>query len=260
MGGEKCGLETGVTGQDLTPIVGAGTTGGGGSGGAIRLVATTLSGNGTLSTGAGSEVKGSQTDASCDGGRGYGGAGAIGRIRLEAEVMQRTAASDPPASFASPGDLFVSGLPSLRIARVGGIDAPLAPTGVADIQFPADLVNPVSVEVEATGIPLGNIVTLTLVPQIGDTVTSVSNALDGTVDLATAEAQIALPPGPSTLLASVTYTLIASVASDLEYYVGEPVKSLRLEAVMGGGTRYVLITESGREVPIAKARLAAAGV
>ena len=42
-----------------------------------------------------------------------------------------------------------------------------------------------------------------------------------------------------------------------ERIAGEPVRELRVEAELGGGSRYVLVTESGREIPVAAAALAA---
>ena len=237
-----------------------GALGGGGSGGGIRLVATSITGNGTISA-----AGGGSRNAACTNTSGYyvpryttirGGAG---RIRLEADTLLRTAATDPAYSFGPPGDLYVVGLPGLRIVRVGGVDAPTNPTGVADVQLPADTPNPVTVEFESTGVPLGNIVELTLTPARGTPTTTVSNALDGDSALATASALIDLPQGPSTLLASITYTLVAGQVADLSRFAGEPVKAIRVQAALGGPSRYLLITESGREVPIPRARLAAAG-
>jgi hypothetical protein len=236
-----------------------GTVGGGGSGGGIRIVATTIAGNGTISaTGAGKAGQSCTTS-------GYSlatsvASGGAGRIRLEAETLQRTAVTNPNYSFGPPGELFVAGLPALRISRVAGVEAPLVPTGVADISLPSDIANPVTVEFQASGIPLGNTVRLTVTPARGSPVTVVSSALDGDAKLATASAAVDLPQGPSTLLASVTYTLIADLGMGEIFdrlAGGEPVKALRLEATTSGGTRYVLITRSGREIPVAKAWLAA---
>jgi len=234
-----------------------GSAGGGGSGGAIRLVASTLTGNGLIS------AKGGAAGAVTGAGDGYylepGASGGAGRIRLEADIMQRTAATTPAYTYGPPGDLFVAGLPSLRIASVAGVPAPPSPTGVADIELPADVQNPVTIQFEASGIPLGNIVELTVTPAVGDSYTRVSNALDGNVALSSATAQVDLPPGPSTLLATVTYTLVAALKEGLEGFAGEPVERIRLEADLTGETRYVLVTKSGREVSISPARLASAG-
>jgi hypothetical protein len=185
--------------------------------------------------------------------------GGAGRIRLEADTLQRTGATTPAYSFGPPGDLFLVGLPTLRIASVAGVAAPASPTGVADIQLPADTPNPVAVEFEASGIPLGNIVEVAVTPSLGGGSTTVSNALDGSVELSTATALVDLPQGPSTLMATVTYALVAGLGERLEQFAGEPVESLRVEASLTGETRYVLLTRSGRKVPITPAQLATAG-
>jgi hypothetical protein len=235
----------------------AGSPGGGGSGGAIRLIATTLAGNGIVSANGG--VAGAQSGS----GDVYyaiaGANGGAGRIRLEADILQRTAATTPAYTYGPPAGLFVAGLPSLRIASVADFAAPAIPTGVADIQLPADVQNPVTIQFEASGIPLGNIVELKVTPARGDSYTTVSNALDGNVDLSSATAQIDLPQGPSTLMATVTYTLVAALSEGLERFAGEPVERIRLEASLNGETRYVLLTKSGREVHISPAQLASAG-
>ncbi|VAW76518.1 hypothetical protein MNBD_GAMMA13-1736, partial [hydrothermal vent metagenome] len=105
---------------------GVGGSGGGGSGGAIRIVATTLTGNGVI------QANGGNGRTSSDSLK-EGGSGAVGRIRLEAETITRTAATSPAFSFQSPQAVFVAGLPGLRITRVAGVDAPVNPTGSADI-------------------------------------------------------------------------------------------------------------------------------
>jgi hypothetical protein len=237
----------------------AGGTGGGGSGGAIRIVAERITGNGVLSVAGG--AAGTQSGS----GAGYythrGASGARGRIRLEADFHERTAAVTPAEalSLGEPGELFISGLPTLRIASVAGEPAPADPSGSADIQLPIDAAGPVTVELEATGIPVGPAVTVTVRPPTGASYSALSNALEGDTELSTASVEIDLPTGASTLLATVTYVLLADAAQSFEAIAGEPVKALRIEAGLTGETGYVLITERGREIPISAARLAAAG-
>lgn len=236
-----------------------GGTGGGGSGGSIRIVADRIAGNGVLSVAGGAAGTQSGTGA------GYntrsGGSGARGRIRLEAAFHARTASVTPTEalSLGEPGELFISGLPTLRIASVAGQPAPAYPTGSADIQLPADAAGPVTVELEATGIPVGPAVTVTVRPPTGASYSALSNALEGNTELSTASVDIELPTGASTLLATVTYVLLADAADLYEAIAGEPVKALRIEAGLTGRSGYVLITESGREIPVSAARLAAAG-
>lgn len=221
----------------------SGGSGGGGSGGAIRISATTLSGNGqirALGGGGGGVSKG----------YGRGGWGSQGRIRLEAETMLRTAATDPAYSFDQPGEIFVAGMPTLRIASVAGTDAPAAPTGSADIVLPEDTPNPVTVTFQTSGIPLGNTVTLKVVPSIGAATEVVSNALAGTESNATAEAEVDIPDGPSVLQASVSFTVVedSALSTNLSRFTnGEPVASVTVDAGTDAPGTTKLITVSGRE-------------
>lgn len=165
--------------------------------------------------------------------------------------MTRTAGSTPQFSFAAPGAVFLAGMPSLRIASVAGVAAPLVPTGSADIVLPTDQPNPVSVVVAASNVPLGNTVVLTLTPAKGAATSAVSTALDGTLSQSSASAQIAIPEGPNTLLASVSFTVTEAQGVALrEATGGEAVHEVRLLASLAGDSRTVLVTASGREVEL----------
>jgi hypothetical protein len=228
---------------------GVGGAGGGGSGGAIRLIATTITGNGAISAAGGA---GQTSVPSNDLYR--GGNGAPGRIRFEAETYTRTAASTPEHSFGTPGPAFVAGLPTLRISKVAGVDAPAAPTGNADIALPETTTNPVPVQVATTGVPVGNTVTVVVTPTFGATTSHISNALSGTADNATADVNVTLPPGPSTLLATVTYSVPASLAKQSPYreLSGEddPIERVAMEARSDGSLRRTGITRDGREIDL----------
>jgi len=219
---------------------GTGGMGGGGAGGGIRLIATTLSGNGAITAAGG---KGVTTDLT------HGGGGAPGRIRLEAQTMTRTASTTPQFSFGAPGAVFLAGTPSLRIASVAGIEAPLVPTGSADIVLPVDQPNPVQVVVAAVNVPLGNTATITLTPATGNASSVITNALDGTVAQSSASAQIDIPGGPNTLLASVSFTVTEAQSMAFQGATdGEPVREVRLLASLTGASQTVLVTASGREI------------
>lgn len=224
-----------------------GGVGGGGAGGGIRLIATTLSGNGAISATGGT---GASTETSA------GGSGAPGRIRFEAQTMSRTAATTPQFSFGAPGAVFLTGLPSLRIASVAGIAAPLVPTGSADIVLPVDQPNPVQVVVNAVNVPLGNTATVTLTPATGNATSVVTNALNGTVAQSSASASIAIPDGPNTLLASVSFTVTEAQSVAFQGVTdGEPVREVRLLASLTGASQTVLVTASGREIVMPDALL-----
>ncbi len=216
------------------------SSGGGGSGGAIRLVATTIAGNGTIS------ANGGGGGSSCH--LGTYGAGGVGRIRLEAETLTRTAGTSPANTFAAPGPIFIAGLPSLKITTVAGSPVPDPPTGTADVNLPETTPNPVAVAFATTGIPVGNTVRLSVTPANGGEVTAVSTALTGSTAAATANASINLPVGASTLQASITYTVIVALGESLSRFAGnERVDRITVTAGLDGRSTTKLITVSGRE-------------
>lgn len=238
---------------------GGGTSGGGGSGGAIRIVASAITGNGAVvATGGKGGLVG-------DTGYNFWSRmdGASGRIRFEADTFSRTAASNPPHSFGAPGPVFVAGMPSLVIASVAGVEAPELPTGSADITLPADVQNPVTVVFRTSGVPVGNIVELTMTPALGDPIKVVTPALTGSTETATASVAVSLPVGPSTLQARTTYTVIAAVGDVLGemYAKGERVERVELVATLGGESAARLITVTGAifDAPIEALRIASAG-
>lgn len=230
---------------------GAGSSGGGGSGGAIRIVATTMAGNGAISAiggvpGAGIFIPGK--------------AASVGRIRLEAETYTRTAASTPVHSFSAPGPIFIAGLPTLAITSIAGVAVPAAPTGVADVSLPASTVNPVAVAIQTTGVPVGNTITITVTPAYGQASAAVSAALTGSTASATANATVTLPTGPSTLQATVTYTIVASLGDILSRFAqNERVEKISLSALPGQTSKATLITVSGKrfEAPAEALQIAA---
>jgi hypothetical protein len=230
--------------------IGAG--GGGGSGGAIRIIATTIAGNGTLSANGG--VAGS--------GNYVGGAGAVGRVRLEAEAITRTASSTPVYVFGNPGTVLLAGAPTLSITAVGGVAVPANPTGVADVSLPANTINPLTIDFATTNVPPGVTVKLTVTPATGALTSVTSSVLTGTTANATASVQATLPAGPSTLQGQLTYTVVASLGDALRHYAGnERVERIEVTAALGSASKVMLITRSGKafEAPPEAVRIAALG-
>jgi hypothetical protein len=244
---------------------GCGARGGYGSGGAIRIVATAISGNGTIAANQpNTSYSTHDTDSSScwvSGNYAYwGGTGAPGRVRLEAETITRTQASDPVHSFGSPSSVFVAGLPTLRITSVAGVAAPISPTGNADITLPSTTPNPVTVEFATTGVPVGNTVSLRVTPAYGDPTNVVSLAITGTTAAGTASVSATLPSGPSVLSATTTYTIVTAMGEALSIYAqGETVEKVRLTTTMNGPTLATLITKSGKEFEVPHAALAMIG-
>lgn len=230
---------------------GSGGAGGAGSGGGIRLVATTITGNGSLFARGAAQSTGTVVPNTA-----YSGASSAGRIRLESEVLTRTAVSSPVHSFGAPGPLFIAGQPTLRIKTVAGTAVPANPTGVADVQLPSTITNPVVVEFETTGIPVGNIVKLVVTPAGSDVVTGFSNALSGSTALASSTVSVTLPQGPSVLQATLTYTVTVAMGQALSQFASnERVEKIMLKAGMKGPSEATLITVSGKEFAAPKAAM-----
>ena len=235
----------------------SGGTGGGGSGGAIRIVATAISGNGAI-TATGGPVGNSSVDGYIE-----GGAGGAGRIRLEAETFTRTAATNPAYTIGIPGPLFIASAPTLTIASVGGVAAPVSPTGNADMTFPANTPNPVTVVLNTTGVPPGNTVQFTVTPAYGAPIVLTSPALTGTTANASASVSVTLPSGPSTMSAITTYTIVVNVAQGealSTFAQGERVEKINVVATLGAPSTATLVTVSGKQYPAPAAALALAGI
>jgi hypothetical protein len=183
----------------------------------------------------------------------------VGRIRLEAEVYTRTAASTPAHTQGLPGSVFVAGLPTLSITSVGGTAVPAQPTGNADVTLPSTTTNPVTVVFTTTGVPAGNTVKLTLVPASGAVVSAISPALVGDTTSATSSVSITIPNGPSTLQATVTYNIVIAMGEALSIYAkGERVEKITLASTLGAkGSTVTLITVSGKKYVVPAGVLAA---
>ena len=221
-----------------------GGTGGGGSGGAVRIVATTLTGNGPITANGGNRGISATTS------RGYGGKGSTGRIRLEADIYTRTTPTSPNFSFAVPQDIFVAGLPNLRITSVAGVAAPASPTGDEDIVLAESTPNPVTVEFATTGVPVGNTVALTVTPSSGSAVRVVSAAITGAEAAGVTSVSVDLPDGPSVLSAEVSFTVTVAMREQFDYSrfaKGEPVERIRLSIDPALGSLTTLMTAIGNE-------------
>lgn len=236
-------LATGGRGGDAVSNRAAG---GGGSGGAVRIVATTLAGSGSIdvSGGAGGAPGGADS-------RG-GGAGSFGRMHLEAETVLGAIASVPAGlvRLTAPSDIFPANLPVIRITTVDGIPVPSRPNGVDDVVLPSGIVNPVTVGFTASNVPLGTLIQLTMTPRTGATVTTLSDALTGTVQDSSASASIDLPQGSSVLSAAVSFTITAANGDLMDGFshlaAGEPVERVEVVTTVGRGSNTRFITRSGK--------------
>lgn len=221
--------------------------GDGGGGGAIRLIATNLTGNGSISATGGAKGEAFSNNNGGD-----------GRIRLEADTLSFATATTPIASFSPPKAPSLPGLPGLSITAVDGVTVPAIPNGVNDVALPSTITNPVTVNLSATDVPVGETVTLILTPSLGATVTATSTPLAGTQASSTATASITLPQGPGTLLATVSFSVTATQTTTtmLDITGGEQVARVEISAGINGGGKTRLITVSGKRFDIPAGQLA----
>jgi hypothetical protein len=223
----------------------SGAGGGGGAGGAVRLIANTITGSGTIDVSAGSRG-GSNFNA-------LGGDGAAGYVRAEAYDLSSFTPNVPTNSFTSalPNPVAVTNALSLRIASVAGVAAPTQPlgslVGAPDIALPAATANPVTVAIEAAGIPVGTTVQVTLIPNSGARTTAQSSPLAGTQTASTATASVNLPAGMSVLTATTTVDFSQAGMPPL-FRDGERVLRAEIAAVFGGTSEVTYITETGRRI------------
>jgi len=232
---------TGGTGGDSGGQA-SGGAGGGGSGGAIRLVATSIEGNGTISANQGGA---NNNDTS----GGSSGSGSVGRIKIEAENITRTSATSPVFVFSGPQPVFLANIPGVRITEVAGIATPASPTGAGDIIIPEATPNPVSISFATTNIPVGNTIELTVTPQSDTRTVAVSNAISGTDANGTATVSVEIPDGPSTLTAAVTFTVaVTSLQQDFSQFAkGNKVEKIRVDFDPSKGSMTTFIAANGEE-------------
>jgi hypothetical protein len=161
---------------------GGGDFSGGGGGGAIRLVANTISGTGSLSADRGVGVN----------------SGGSGRVRMEAFQNNFTGNISVEFARSSPTSTFVPTLgPSvLRVVSVAGVAVPPNPTGsfdTPDVNFTDGLAVPVAIE--AKNIPPGTIVKVYVFSENGADQIVDSAGLQGTLTQSTVTASVVFPPG-----------------------------------------------------------------
>ena len=189
---------------DPNPAGGSGfqaNQGGGGSGGAIRIIAPTITGNGTLRALGGLPLRE-------DSGNIVAGSGSPGRTRLEAFQIASTINIASPAEYSTPGPVFLpqDQLP-IRVASIGGVPVPANPTGgFVNPDVEINQSGPTTINIEGNGVPLGTVVTLTLIPETGETITADSTPLTGTVENSTASADVVIPFGISRFYVEATVT------------------------------------------------------
>ncbi len=218
---------------------------GGGSGGAVRLIANILTG--VL-----------RIDVSGTAG-GFGGDGAGGYIRIEAFDLNNLTLTltgpsfgVPRVSITTPKPVTAQNLPTIRIVSVAGIAPPTLPNGSLqggpDIVLPGTQPNPVAVALTAANIPLGTTLQVILTPENGARVVTQSSALTGTVAASNASASVTVPDGICVIQASGTVDVSPNAPAIV--INGERVKRIEVEAVFGGKETVTYITTSNKRIRV----------
>jgi hypothetical protein len=141
---------------------------GDGSGGAIKLMANTLQGEGIIRA-----ISSFIATSGNDGG--------AGRIRLEACENLRLTLTEPPATFGSPATVFLVTNPTIRVVSIAGTNTPAMPAGsltVPDVYLPSGFVNPATIKVTASNINVGTSFKVVIAPAYGTNLIG-SNTLVG---------------------------------------------------------------------------------
>ena len=176
--------------------------GGGGSGGAIRLLAPVINGSGSLRTAGG---------PTC----GDNGRGGAGRIRLEAFEYNFTGTTTSLLRIMtlSPNAVFLpDNRPSVRVLAVDGLAVPDRPSG--SFSNPDVTINEsttVILTIEARNVPLGTIedptvVTLFVFSEAQADIVVETTPLSGTFELSTASASVTFPHGFSRFTVRALWT------------------------------------------------------
>jgi hypothetical protein len=181
------------------------------------------------------------------------GAGASGRIRLEAYTFTAVVTCSTPPSLTQPGGVTLANNPTLTITSVGGVTVPASPGGAyatPDITLPAGTPSSVTVNLAASQIPPGITVKVRVTPQVGAPGLPVdSGGLSGTLASSTASAAVTIPlDQPFALDAEATFTLTVWRDSPVKY-AGEEVTTVQVTARLGEGPQVRYHTASGTEVP-----------
>ena len=151
-------------GSNSNPLCG----GGAGSGGAIRLIANTLQGEGAIKAPGGGGPCGSASVS-------------YGRIRLEACSNHRVSVSDPPFTFGPPGVVFLSTNPTINVTAIAGESVTWPPAGSLtdpDVYLPTTFTNPATISVTASNVPVDTVFKVIVTPAYGTNIVA-TNSLSG---------------------------------------------------------------------------------
>lgn len=226
-----------------------GCFGGDGSGGAVRLITTTLAGGGFIST------------------HGYNNGG-LGRVRIEALTNGSSGIIDGVVSYGFSGIILIPSNqePRLKIASIAGIAVPANPSGQPvnpDVIIPGLQSNPINIVVNCENVAVGSTITVDVKPANGATVTA-SAQNTGTTASSSAVVSVNMPRGGGTIQARTTTPVVLASATENRtrkgkkpsvYETGLAINGERfaraeITSEMGGRQQVVYITDSGKRFPL----------
>jgi hypothetical protein len=227
--------------------------GGAGSGGAVRLVATTIAGTGTI------DVSGGTPAGGFPAAQGNPGAASNGRIRIEGYSNTGTFffGAVAPSIVTIPAPIVLPNTPTVRITSVAGVSTPASPGAnfaVPDVTLASSTVNPVTVALTASQIPLGTTIQVTVRGQRGAYSSAISGGLTGTLASSSASVQVTVPTDqPCVISATATFERVAT-GGEGRWYAGERIERVRTTATSDGRVYLTYVTASGRHIEAAGAR------
>ena len=239
--------------------------GGSGSGGAVRLVATHLLGNGGINV-----LGGSTWFNWTDGyyGQQGGTAGGSGRIRLDSSEnsFSGSVAGSITRGFQPIIIPAANQAVSLAIKSIAGVAASTAPSGALanpDVIIPAQQTNPIPVLVNCTNIPLNTEISVVVQPANGSDVQAVGINNAGTTASSTATVSLNIPRGGGIIYAKAVTGIAGSASNNTSRnekaasYAqtgltadGERFAKVETKATLGGKQETTLITASGKRYPL----------
>ncbi len=213
----------------------------GGSGGAIRLVANSVTVAGQLSAIGGDQSAWDNTP------------GGPGTIRVEAPYGARvfSGSANPPAVLTEINPTILpTNVPLLTILSIGGYPVPSysgSSFTTIDLLLPTQLQDPIPVVVRGTNIPVGSPVTIKFSGSAGATATTAT--LTGTAASSTATLYVS-----GLTRSAVTYLFVmatfdpAFIAGNLRQSGPDAVARVELASAVGGRITYRFLRRDGAEL------------
>jgi hypothetical protein len=221
--------------------------GSGGAGGSVRIVATEITGTGSVLLSGG--VRGNGTAQSPG-----------GFVRLESSFNTYTGSISGSAggSFISfPTAPLPANQPQLRITAINGTSAPTTPSASLtspDVVFPSAIQTPVTLDVAASNVPMGTEVKIRVAPAVGSVTMATTNLTEGTPASSTGQATVTLPPGAGVITATATFNVGGGMALNAMPLIdGERPQQVEVVTQADGTSKTFLIARSGARFEVGQA-------